>query len=84
MFASQLHTHMTGQRVRTMHIRDGLQLKDLNGDKHYSPHFQEIRLLQEPVKVLPVRSLFLLIKPFPTMTMSILQNLCCPFINVVS
>ena len=59
MFASQLHTHMTGQRVRTMHIRDGLQLKDLNGDKHYSPHFQEIRLLQEPVKVLPVRSLSL-------------------------
>lgn len=55
VFASQLHTHLSGRRVRTMHIRNGLQLEDLNGDKHYSPHFQEIRLLQKPVKVLPVR-----------------------------
>jgi len=31
----------------------GLQLPDLNGDKHYNPMFQEIRLLQHPVKVLP-------------------------------
>lgn len=54
VFASQLHTHLTGRRVRTMHIRDGLQLPDLNGDKHYDSMFQEIRLLQKPVKVLPV------------------------------
>ncbi|XP_014671913.1 PREDICTED: dopamine beta-hydroxylase-like [Priapulus caudatus] len=53
VFASQLHTHLTGQRVWTKHSRDGVELAELNRDNHYSTHFQEIRLLKRQVHVLP-------------------------------
>lgn len=53
IFASQLHTHLTGIRVWTRHVRGGQELPEVNRDNHYSQHFQEIRLLKEPVKVLP-------------------------------
>nr|BAT68975.1 tyramine beta-hydroxylase [Ambigolimax valentianus] len=53
VFASQLHTHQTGKRVFTKHVRDGLELPELNRDNHYSPHFQEIRSLPRPVHVQP-------------------------------
>ena len=53
IFASQLHTHLTGKRVWTRHIRGGVELDELNRDNHYSPHFQEIRKLKKPVHVLP-------------------------------
>ncbi|XP_024941775.1 tyramine beta-hydroxylase isoform X2 [Cephus cinctus] len=53
IFGSQLHTHLTGKRVVTRHIRDGKELPLLNYDNHYSTHFQEIRLLPKPVTVLP-------------------------------
>lgn len=59
VFASQLHTHLTGTRVITRHIRDGQELQPLNYDDHYSTHFQEIRLLPRRVTVLPVRYLLL-------------------------
>lgn len=55
IFASQLHTHLTGTRVITRHVRDGEELQPLNYDDHYSTHFQEIRLLPKPVTILPVR-----------------------------
>ncbi|KAH7642017.1 dopamine beta-hydroxylase-like protein [Dermatophagoides farinae] len=45
IFASQLHTHLTGVSTWTEHVRGGIQLPDLNRDNHYSPHFQEIRKL---------------------------------------
>ncbi|KER33225.1 hypothetical protein T265_00912 [Opisthorchis viverrini] len=51
VFASQLHTHGTGWKVATYHLRNGRRLADLNRDDHYSPHYQEIRLLQKPVRV---------------------------------
>ena len=55
VFASQLHTHLTGLAVRTEHVRaDGTQLPDLNRDDHSSTHYQEIRLLHEHRSVLPV------------------------------
>ncbi|XP_057321265.1 tyramine beta-hydroxylase [Microplitis mediator] len=57
VFGSQLHTHLTGTAVRTRHIRDGNELSPLNYDNHYSTHFQEIRLLPEPVHILPGDSL---------------------------
>ena len=38
----------------TRHIRDGREIPELNRDNHYSTHFQEIRLLKRPVRVLPV------------------------------
>lgn len=60
VFGSQLHTHLTGTKVRTRHIRDGEELYPLNYDDHYSTHFQEIRLLPEPVKILPVIYLLLI------------------------
>ncbi|XP_041369835.1 dopamine beta-hydroxylase-like [Gigantopelta aegis] len=53
IFASQLHTHLTGKAVYTKHVRDGVELPELNRDDHYSPHFQEIRRLPEPVHILP-------------------------------
>ncbi|PAA48289.1 hypothetical protein BOX15_Mlig033238g2 [Macrostomum lignano] len=53
IFASQLHTHTTGVRVKTIHHRPRHFVRVLNDDKHYSPHFQEIRLLPEPIRVLP-------------------------------
>lgn len=37
----------------TKHYREGRELAELNRDDHYSTHFQEIRLLDEPVNVLP-------------------------------
>ncbi|XP_063846631.1 dopamine beta-hydroxylase-like isoform X3 [Scylla paramamosain] len=53
VFGSQLHTHLTGVRAWTKHLRDGTELEDLNRDDHYSTHFQEIRRLPHPVHVLP-------------------------------
>lgn len=40
IFASQLHTHLTGRKVITVLARDGQQRKVVNRDNHYSPHFQ--------------------------------------------
>lgn len=57
VFASQLHTHLTGIKVVTHHIRDGEELSLLNYDNHYSTHFQEIRLLPKPIIILPGDSL---------------------------
>ncbi|XP_046542987.1 dopamine beta-hydroxylase-like [Haliotis rubra] len=53
IFASQLHTHLTGKKVYTRHVRDDRELPELNRDNHYSPHFQEIRRLPVPVNILP-------------------------------
>nr|AKL78855.1 tyramine beta hydroxylase [Chilo suppressalis] len=53
IFGSQLHTHLTGVAVWTRHFRQGIELPVLNKDMHYSTHFQEIRILHRPVKVLP-------------------------------
>ncbi|XP_055988646.1 dopamine beta-hydroxylase [Sorex fumeus] len=53
IFASQLHTHLSGRKVETMLLRDGRELELVNRDPHYSPHFQEIRMLKELVTVRP-------------------------------
>ncbi|KAJ9576577.1 hypothetical protein L9F63_025529, partial [Diploptera punctata] len=53
IFASQLHTHLTGVRVFTKHIRDGRELPELNRDNHYSTHFQVYSPLKRRVQVLP-------------------------------
>ncbi|XP_060803307.1 tyramine beta-hydroxylase [Amyelois transitella] len=53
VFGSQLHTHLTGVAVWTRHSRRGVELPPLNTDMHYSTHFQEIRILHDPVRVLP-------------------------------
>ncbi|KOB79082.1 Tyramine beta hydroxylase, partial [Operophtera brumata] len=53
VFGSQLHTHLTGIAVWTRHSRQGVELPVLNKDIHYSTHFQEIRILHRPVRVLP-------------------------------
>ncbi|XP_032757751.1 dopamine beta-hydroxylase [Rattus rattus] len=51
IFASQLHTHLTGRKVITVLARDGQQREVVNRDNHYSPHFQEIRMLKNAVTV---------------------------------
>lgn len=40
IFASQLHTHLTGRKVVTVLARDGREKEIVNRDDHYSPHFQ--------------------------------------------
>ncbi|XP_022085295.1 dopamine beta-hydroxylase-like isoform X1 [Acanthaster planci] len=53
VFASQLHTHLSGTAIWTKHIRNGVEMKELNRDDHYNAMFQEIRFLQKDVTVLP-------------------------------
>ncbi|RMB93367.1 hypothetical protein DUI87_30061 [Hirundo rustica rustica] len=53
IFASQLHTHLAGRKVVTVLSRDGRERQVVNADGHYSPHFQEIRMLKEVVAVFP-------------------------------
>lgn len=54
IFAAQMHTHLTGVSSWTEHIRGGKLVAELQRDDHYSPHFQEIRLLPRPLShVLP-------------------------------
>ncbi|NXU50434.1 DOPO hydroxylase, partial [Turnix velox] len=53
IFASQLHTHLAGRKVVTVLSRDGKERQVVNADTHYSPHFQEIRMLKELVAVFP-------------------------------
>ncbi|XP_069862840.1 dopamine beta-hydroxylase [Dipodomys merriami] len=53
IFASQLHTHLTGRKVVTVLARDGQEREIVNRDNHYSPHFQEIRMLKKMVSVYP-------------------------------
>ena len=53
VFASQLHTHLTGVEVFTRILKKDGRIEILNVDRHYSPHFQEIRLLPEPVRIEP-------------------------------
>lgn len=53
IFAAQMHTHLAGIASWTEHIRGGKLLNELQRDNHYSPHFQEIRLLPKQVHVLP-------------------------------
>ncbi|KAG7172985.1 Dopamine beta-hydroxylase-like [Homarus americanus] len=59
IFGSQLHTHLTGIRAWTKHLRGEEELPELNRDNHYSTHFQEIRRLSQPVHVLPGDSLIM-------------------------
>jgi dopamine beta-monooxygenase len=51
VFASQLHTHLNGIQVFTRIIKKNGKIVTLNIDRHYSPHFQEIRLLPEPIRI---------------------------------
>ncbi|KFV76170.1 Dopamine beta-hydroxylase, partial [Struthio camelus australis] len=53
IFASQLHTHLAGRKVVTVLARDGRERQVVNADSHYSPHFQEIRMLKEVVPIFP-------------------------------
>jgi dopamine beta-monooxygenase len=53
VFASQLHTHLTGRRVWTSIIRKNKEIDLLNGDNHYDQMFQEIRYLKRPVRIRP-------------------------------
>lgn len=46
-------TFETGVKTFTKHYREGKEIEELNRDNYYSSHFQEIRLLDKPVNVLP-------------------------------
>lgn len=53
IFAAQMHTHLAGIASWTEHIREGKLLNELQRDNHYSPHFQEIRMLPKPIHIAP-------------------------------
>lgn len=53
IFAGQLHTHLAGVASWTEHVRQGRLIGEVQRDDHYSPHFQEIRMLAKPVHVAP-------------------------------
>ncbi|XP_068609392.1 dopamine beta-hydroxylase [Brachionichthys hirsutus] len=53
IFASQLHTHLAGRGVRTVLVRGGKELEVVQEDKHFSTHYQTIRVLRKMVNVLP-------------------------------
>jgi dopamine beta-monooxygenase len=53
LFASQLHTHLTGRRVWTSLIRHNEIVDIVNSDNHFDQMFQEIRLLPKPIQVRP-------------------------------
>ncbi|XP_012375079.1 dopamine beta-hydroxylase isoform X2 [Dasypus novemcinctus] len=53
VFASQLHTHLAGRKVVTVLARAGREREVVNRDNHYSPHFQEIRMLKKVVTIQP-------------------------------
>ncbi|XP_022536658.2 dopamine beta-hydroxylase [Astyanax mexicanus] len=53
IFASQLHTHLAGRTVRTVLVRGGKEVEVVQEDKHYSTHYQIIRVLRKMVTVLP-------------------------------
>ncbi|XP_068190721.1 dopamine beta-hydroxylase [Antennarius striatus] len=53
IFASQLHTHLAGRGVRTVLVRGSKELEMVQEDKHFSTHYQTIRVLREMVNVLP-------------------------------
>ncbi|XP_078282138.1 LOW QUALITY PROTEIN: dopamine beta-hydroxylase [Rhinoraja longicauda] len=53
IFASQLHTHLAGLKVKTVLVKDGVEVTMVNADEHFSTHFQEIRMLQKEVTVDP-------------------------------
>ncbi|CAF1258809.1 unnamed protein product [Didymodactylos carnosus] len=51
VFTSQLHTNSTGVQLFTRIMRTDGKIEILNIDRHYSPHFQEIRILQKPIQI---------------------------------
>ncbi|VDK50143.1 unnamed protein product [Anisakis simplex] len=53
IFATQLHAHLTGRKLWTSHYRNGIKIGEINRENHYSPHWQHINMLKEPINVLP-------------------------------
>ena len=56
LFAVMLHTHLAGYSVRLRHFRNGVELPSIDQDDSYDFNYQEARMLQEEVVVLPVSS----------------------------
>jgi len=77
VFASQLHTHLTGRRAYTKHYRNGVELPELNRDNHFSPHYQEIRKLPRQVHVLPVRNV---VNSFPSFRLLVSETRALAYI----
>ncbi|CAL8141879.1 unnamed protein product [Orchesella dallaii] len=53
MFATFLHTHISGRSTRLMHFRDNKELPWINYDENYDFNFQQFRVLREPRQILP-------------------------------
>lgn len=53
IFAVTLHAHMSSQRMRLRHFRDGTELKPIQQEEYYDFNFQQVRHLPVPVTILP-------------------------------
>ncbi|CAL8068120.1 unnamed protein product [Orchesella dallaii] len=53
VFASVLHTHLTGRGVRLRHFREGKELPWIIADDNYNFNYQQVRLLNDEVKIVP-------------------------------
>lgn len=53
VFATLLHTHLIGRKVRFRQIRGGEELQPITADNNYDFNYQEYRRLKKPVKVYP-------------------------------
>jgi len=51
VFAVFQHSHLLGRRIRTRHIRDGVELAPIADDQNYDFDYQEARVLKEEVTV---------------------------------
>ncbi|XP_070555179.1 DBH-like monooxygenase protein 1 homolog [Ptychodera flava] len=53
IFANMLHAHLAGIKLRTRHIRDGVEQPMIDEDNSYDFNLQEMRYLKEPVEFKP-------------------------------
>ncbi|XP_034251618.1 MOXD1 homolog 2 [Thrips palmi] len=53
VFATLLHTHLIGRKVRFRQIRGGEELQPITADNNYDFNYQEYRRIKKPVKVYP-------------------------------
>ena len=53
-----LHTHLLGVDIKLRHFRNGKELAPIASDKHYDFNYQYMKILKEPITLLPVSYLF--------------------------
>lgn len=53
LFNALLHSHLSGRKLKLRHFRDGVELPWPNYDDHYDFNYQQNRVLNKKVILLP-------------------------------